>query len=63
MDEGKDLGVGIGFRRGDPDVADRQTDLTSDLEKLQTDGPALGMGHRGIFEPEASQGMHEHVRS
>ena len=43
-DDGKDLGIGIGLRHGDPDVADCQTDLTSDLEELQADRLALSAG-------------------
>ncbi len=54
MDEGKDLGVGIGFRHGDPDVANRQTDLSSDLEELQADRLALSAGQIGILQSQTA---------
>ena len=34
-DGSEDLAVGIGFRHGDPDVADREADLGADLQELQ----------------------------
>ena len=45
------VGIGIGLRHRDPDVADRQADSGADFEKLQTDGPALGILAIAVSSP------------
>ena len=52
------LAVGIGFRHGDPDVADREADLGADLEELQANRLTLSASQGGLLQSETTQGVH-----
>ena len=60
-DGSEDLAVGIGFRHGDPDVADREADLGADLQELQANRLTLSASQGGLLQSETTQGVHEHV--
>ncbi len=57
-DGSEDLAVGIGFRHGDPDVADREADLGADLEELQANRLTLSASQGGLLS-ETTQGVHD----
>ena len=54
-DGSEDLAVGIGFRHGDPDVADREADLGADLEELQANRLTLSASQGGLLQSETSK--------
>ena len=44
-------GIGITFRKGDPDTSYTESDVCADLEQLQANGIALRSGHGGAVQP------------
>ena len=61
QDQSEDLGIRTGLRHRDSDVSNRRADSSADLQKFESDGPALCTSQRGVLEPETAQRMQEHV--
>ena len=53
--------VGEGGGHSELDAADRDAHERADLEKLETDGGAIGLGELRALEADAAQGANENV--
>ena len=58
---GPSLGGRTSRRHGDLDAADADANERADLEQLETDGAAGGLGERGIVQADAAQGAQQHI--
>src|SRR5262252_6410148 len=54
---GEDVDIGIAFRQGDPDITDRDSNLSADFEKFQPNRLALRMSQVRVFQAQSSESM------
>ncbi len=57
----EDRGVGRATGERHPNLADRDAHLGADLQELQADGVALGLGEGGAAQSKPAQGVQQDV--